>query len=193
MYIKRAREEAEVNRVENEVVLEDWKMGMVPIYIVIPVQILSFIWKSLAILICAMPLYFVLFAISTIDWVLDWIFLFTFGLFCIPCAGFFIWAINIAMLPFTIFGWIFRIILETFALPVDGWMLPLGLSGCYLNWGHQCWFKADRSLRNVLDIPLFNTLVPAAGMGVDNIWVSLKRLITRPEMTKASDILHVRR
>ena len=165
---------------------------MIPLYVVIPVQILAVIWKSLVILIVSLPWWLILATIAWIDWVVDWIFLFTFGLFCVPCAGVFIWIINILLLPFTIWGWIFRILLDTFGLFVDGWMLPFGGSGCYIIWGHQCWFEGPSDLRKVLDIPLFNTL-PIPGSGVDNIADTFMRLITPPTLNKASDILHVRR
>jgi len=135
IYIKRAKEEARAEAALVEPV-PDWQKGMIPIYVIIPFQILSGIWKGLAIGIVALPWWLILASVATVDWILDWVFLFTFGIFCRPCAGFFIWVLNIAFLPFTVWGWLMRLMLETFGLFIDGWMLPFGLSGCYLNWGH---------------------------------------------------------
>ena len=188
-YIERAKAEAKANE-EPE---EEFK-GLLPLWVVIPVQILSAIWKGGVIAIVALPWWLILATFASIDWVLDWVFLFTFGLFCVPCAGFFIWALNIAMLPLTIWGWLMRFMLETFGLVIDGWMLLLRGSGCYLNWGHQCWFKKDRSLRHVLDIPLFFTQPgDQPVLGVDDIKEAFFKLITPPKLVNASDILHSRR
>lgn len=124
---------------------------------VIPFQILSGIWKALAIGMVGFPWWFLLATIAAFDWVLDWVFLFTFGLFCTPCAGFFIWVVNIAFLPFSIWGYIYRFFLEIYGLFIDGWMLPFG-NGCFLRWGNQCWLQRDFSTRKALDIPLFTIL-----------------------------------
>ena len=152
IYIKRAEAEAAASEGE-----EEDKKGLLPLFVVIPVQILSGIWKTLAISIVFLPWWLILASLAVFDWIIDWVFLFSFGLFCVPCAGIFIWALNILLLPFTIWGWIMRIFLETFALPIDGWLLFFKGNGCYLGFGHNCWLKPDRSLRTVLDIPLFFT------------------------------------
>ena len=155
-----------------------------PIYVVIPVQIISGLFKVLVIGIVALPWWLLLAVFAALDWVLDWVFLLTFGLFCVPCAGFFIWILNVALLPVTILGWVMRFFLETVGLVVDGWMLLLGGSGCYMRWGHQCWFKRERSLRTILDIPLFMTepdsLNTLKDMVVD--YLLPKKITTRSEI-----------
>ena len=189
IYIKRAKEEAaEAEGDEKE------KKGLLPIWVVIPVQILSAIWKGLAIFIVFLPWWLILASIATVDWVLDWVFLFTFGLFCVPCAGFFIWILNIALLPFTIWGWLMRAFLEVFGAVIDGWLLLFKGNGCFMGFGHNCWFKPERSLRTVLDIPLFFTQPgDSPSLGIDNLKDTLLKLITPPELGQASDILHTRR
>lgn len=165
---------------------------MLPLYVVIPVQILGYIWEALVIWIAVLPWWLILATFAAIDWILDWVFLFTFGLFCVPCAGFFIWALNIAFLPFTIWGWVFRVLLQTFGLVVDGWLLLFGRNGCYLGFGHNCWLGGpSRSLRKILDIPVFISNEPF----IDEVKESFMRLITPPDidqLTKPSDILRVR-
>ena len=189
IYINRAKEEEQAGLEE-----EEEKKGLLPIWVVIPVQVLSGIWKALAIAIVFLPWWLILATIAAVDWVVDWVFLVLFGLFCVPCAGFFIWILNIALLPFTIWGWILRIFLETFGLVIDGWLLLFKGNGCYLGFGHNCWIKPSWSLRRVLDIPLFFTKPgDSPSLGVDNIWDTFTKLVTPPELSQASDILHARR
>ena len=169
VYIERAKAEEAGSAGE-----EEEKKGLLPIWVVIPVQVLSGIWKALAISIVFLPWWLILASVAALDWVLDWVFLLAFGLFCRPCAGFFIWILNIAFLPFTIWGWILRIFLETYGAIIDGWLLLFKGNGCYLGFGHNCWFKPERSLRTVLDIPLFFTQPgDSPSMGVDNVWDTL--------------------
>ena len=110
-----------------------------PLYIVLPFQFVASIWKLGAIGIVMLPWWVLLTAIAFIDWVVDWAFLLTIGLLCKPCAGFFIWIVNIAHIPFTIWGWLMTILLEVFAFRIDGWMILFKGSGCFLRYGRHCW------------------------------------------------------
>ena len=85
--------------------------------------------------------------------VLDFVFWLLFGWYCRFCAGIFVWIINIVHLPITLIGWGHRIFLETYGLPIDGWMLFFG-SGCYIIFGNNCFF-GKTSLYWILDIPYF--------------------------------------
>jgi len=127
-----------------------------PAYVVIPVQILSSIFELGVVFTVSLPWYLLLTTIAAIDWVLDWVFIGLFGLFCMPCAGIFIWILNIAFIPFWLAGEIQRFFLETLGLMIDGWMLFMGGSGCYLYFGKDCWYNKapwNDDLRGVLDIP----------------------------------------
>ena len=124
---------------------------------------------------------------NLVDFVLDWVFLLTFGLFCKKCAAFFIWTINIAHLPFTMLGWLQRFYLEMLVLPIDGWLLLLGGSGCVLRFGKHCWFGGrwkDRKMRQKLDIPYFTN---------DSFLEEIKNSIVPPEINDPKDILFARR
>ena len=130
--------------------------GGAPLSIVLPVQIASEIWKLHIIGLVTLPWWLILASIAIVDYVLDFVWL---GLFfwCRSCAGIFIWLINIAFLPFHIFGWLMRFRLETYGAIVDGWLLLLNGSGCYLQFGRHCWFNPtfnNRHLRTYWDIPL---------------------------------------
>ena len=135
---------------------EDGRNWLWAALVVIPVQLLSAFWELHVVGMVTLPFYGIMFTIAMTDWLLDWVWL---GLFfwCKFCAGFFIWLINIAMLPFHILGWLMRFRLETYGAVVDGWLLILGGSGCYLRFGKHCWFNKrakDRKLRTYWDIPL---------------------------------------
>lgn len=160
---------------------------MLPWWVVYPVFTLSSVWKGLLISSVMLPWWSILASIALIDFVLDFVFLYTLGLFCRPCAGFFIWVLNIALIPFTIWGWIQRFALEVFSLPIDGWMLFFGGSGCFMSLGHDCLifdkFFDFGNLRKALNIQWF-----MSDEGIE----SLKSLFTIPTIEKASDVLIVR-
>jgi hypothetical protein len=80
------------------------------------------------------------------------------GTICKPCAFLAIWAFKLPTMPIIIFGWFFRIMIESMGLLISGWMLPFGGSGCYLRWGHDCWFAkdfSDRSYYEIADLTIF--------------------------------------
>ena len=155
--------------------------GGMPLWIVIPVQVLSAIWELHIVYLVTLPWWGLLVGIAAADWVLDWVWL---GLFfwCKRCAGFFIWLVNIALLPFHVFGWLMRFRLETYGAIVDGWMLFVKGSGCYLRYGKHCWFTKkwkDRNLRTYWDIPILSN-----GEGI-------KSLFTPPQLTHYSEVRQV--
>ena len=144
-------------------------------------MVLANLWKLGPILTVYLPWYLILASIAVVDWVIDWVFLLTLGLFCHKCAGFFIWTFNIALIPFTLIGFFQRFLLETYALVVDGWMLFFWGSGCYLRFGHDCFINKrvkDRNTRTYFDIPWFS---------------DIEQLFSIPEIEKASDIINIRR
>ena len=157
-----------------------------PAGIVVIVQLLAFLWEFGVVAIVMLPWWSILFSIALLDWSLDWVFL---GLFfwCKFCAGIFIWTINIAMIPFMIWGWLQRAYLETFGLIVDGWMLIFNFSGCYLRFGRHCWYVKRakyRNMRTLWDIPIMHT---------DPNIQSLAASITSPTVTNKEEFLQMRR
>ena len=138
------------------------------------------------------PWWLLLTGIAFVDWVVDWALLLTLGLVCRSCAGFFIWVINIAHLPFTIWGWAMTIMLEVFAFPIDGWMLLFGGSGCFFRWGKHCWFRKLNNkgdVRSYWNIPVLSADTNAEiNQGIQE----LDNLFKFPQLEKNSDILRVR-
>ena len=131
--------------------------GMLPWWLVIPVQLVAMVWELGVVAIVTLPWWSIIASIATFDWILDFVFLYTIGLVCRPCAGIFIWILNIALLPVMILGYIQRLYLETFGLIIDGWMLAFKFSGCYWKFGHHCWHTPrakHRNMRTLWDIPL---------------------------------------
>merc|ERR1712038_137588 len=61
-----------------------------PVFIVVIIQLLAFLWEFGVVAIVMLPWWSILFSIALLDWSLDWVFL---GLFfwCKFCAGIFIW------------------------------------------------------------------------------------------------------
>ena len=134
---------------------EPWTL---PWYVSYPVMFLSGVWKFHVIFAVTLPWWLLLATVAALDWIIDWPIWLLFGWWCVPCAGVFIWLINIAMLPFHILAWLQRFRLETYGLMIDGWLLFFNFSGCYLRFGRQCFW--DRSIGNrdvwtVMDMPLF--------------------------------------
>ena len=159
--------------------------GGLPVFIVVFVQLLAFIWEFGVVAIVMLPWWSILFSIALFDWLLDWVFL---GLFfwCDFCAGIFIWTINIIMLPFMFWGYLQRAYLETFGLIIDGWMLIFSFSGCYLRFGRHCWFvkwPSDRNMRTFWDIPIMNK---------DTNIQSLAAAISPPEVKSKKEFLQIR-
>ena len=133
-----------------------------------------------------LPWWSILFSVALLDWLLDWVFL---GLFfwCNFCAGIFIWTINIAMIPFMLWGYLQRFYLETFGLIIDGWMLIFNFSGCYLRFGRHCWFvkwPKHRNMRTFWDIPIMNKDVDVQ---------SLLTSFAPPKIETKEEFLQIRR
>jgi len=80
--------------------------GWLPWFVVVPVQIASMFFELGVVGIVSLPFWSAIALLATLDFLLDFVFLFTIGLICKPCAGIFIWAINILMIPFLILAWI---------------------------------------------------------------------------------------
>jgi len=156
-----------------------------PFWIVIPVQLLAWIWDMHVVMMITLPWWSILFAVAMFDYFLDFVFWLLFGWYCSFCAGVFIWLVNLIHLPFTIWGWFQRIFLEIFSFIVDGWMLLFG-SGCFIWWGNDCRLMGW-DMYWALDIPWYTT---------DDFGASLAAVIdeklTIPEIKEPMDFWTVR-
>lgn len=86
--------------------VEEEEEGGISGWIAYPFVFLSWVWQMHIVAIVTLPKWLFLATIALVDWLLDWVWLGLFGWWCMPCAGFFIWIINIALFPFTLFAWI---------------------------------------------------------------------------------------
>lgn len=170
-------------------VMEEEKRGGLPSIIVAPVFLAAWAWEALAVTIMALPVWAPIWALAFSDWLMDWVFVLTFGLFCKPCAGIFIWLINIVYIPFYVIALGLRFITETWGLFVDGWLLAFGLSGCYMFVGKHCGLLKPKGYRTRMDIPVLNALM--AG-DKDQLWQQVKDLVTPPTIESNSEFLQVR-
>ena len=159
-----------------------------PLYVVLPVQATALLFELLALMFIGLPYFLIFFTLAAIDFILDWVFWLLFGWYCPACAGIIIWIINIAYLPFWLMAWVQRLIYETYTLPIDGWMLFFGFSGCYLFIGKHCWYTpgiwTDDYMYD-MDMPLL--------IDTDGFTNGFLRLVTPPAIEKGSDIIHTRR
>ena len=164
--------------------------GMLPWFVVIPVQLASMVWELGVVAIVTLPFWSILATFATLDWILDFVFLYTIGLVCKPCAGIFIWVLNILMLPLMILGYVQRLYYETFGLVIDGWLLAFKFSGCYWKFGHHCWHTPrakHRNMRTLFDIPL----LIATGETDDLVSVIIEA-VTPPEISSSGEFREVR-
>ena len=163
--------------------------GMLPWFVVIPVQLASMVWELGVVAIVTLPFWSILATFATLDWILDFVFLYTIGLVCRPCAGIFIWVLNILMLPLMILGYVQRLYYETFGLVIDGWLLAFKFSGCYWKFGHHCWHTPrakHRNMRTFFDIPLL--IISGEG----NIVEAIIEAVTPPEISNSGEFREVR-
>ena len=87
-----------------------------------------------------------------IDFAYDTVVRLFIGTICKPCAWLAIWAFKLPTIPFVIFGWAFRLMIESMGFMVSGWMLFFGGSGCFMRWGHNCWFAKRFKHRHYWEI-----------------------------------------
>jgi len=132
--------------------------GLLPAAIVFPMMVASSIWKLGVISLVGTAWELIIVTYIIIDFIMDLFIRLFLGTFCKPCAWLAIWTFKLPTFPIIIFGWAFRIMIETMGLMVDGWMLFFGGSGCYLRWGHDCWFAKrfkDRSYYQIADLTIW--------------------------------------
>jgi len=113
-----------------------------------------------------------------------------FGWYCPLCASIFVWIVNIVHLPLTVLGWIQRFFLETFALPIDGWMLLVG-NGCYLFFGNDC-LLPNSSLYWILDIPWFTKDITRTAKSANPFASITKQATSLPKVDSFSQFWSVR-
>ena len=166
---------------------EEAAAGGLPTPVVLATFIVSGIVKGLVGFIAGGPLIYFNWIFALVDWTLTTLFNYSVGLFCAPCAGVLIWVFNIAFLPFWALGWMFRFMLETIGLLVDGWLLIFNFSGCYMFIGRHCGLLNPRFTPWRFDIPILNSL----GLG-QGFLETIKSLTKPPEINQASDILQAR-
>lgn len=168
--------------------------GILPFWIVFPVQVIALSFEWMTILTNLIPFQAMYWSFILFDFVTDLAFLVAFGLIPgigKPLAYLFIWIVNLVFLPVTFAFWAYRIGIETIGLLFDGWLLLFG-SGCYLRWGPDCWFAkkfSERSHRTYLDLPILALDPNAAGSWWDahNSHGSPKNMITnfgRPDVER---------
>lgn len=125
---------------EETAIEEEESGGMLPKSIVVIFQTLSIIWELMNMSLIALAWQLIIWAYVAFDFVTDQVIRLLIGSICAPCAWVFIWLLKIPTLPLVLLGYFFRIYFEIMGLMVDGWMLFFGGSGCFLRFGHDCWF-----------------------------------------------------
>ena len=114
------------------------RKGLLPPAIVFIVQILSSVWKGLALTLVGFPFQILIWSFTVLDIAWSNFFRIVLGTWCKPCAWVLVWLFKVATFPLLVLGWSFRIFLAVVGFAVDGWMLFFGGSGCFLRWGYDC-------------------------------------------------------
>merc|ERR1712127_236954 len=143
---------------QDEMEEEESSGGMLPIGIVFPVMVAASVWKAMVISLVGIAWQFIIWAYILIDKVYDTTVRLFIGTICKPCAWLAIWAFKLPTMPIVLFGYGFRIMIESMGALVSGWMLFFGGSGCYLRWGHNCWFAKrfkNRSYWEIADLTIW--------------------------------------
>lgn len=182
-----------------ETQVEESQGGLLPLWVVIPVQIIEVLFQMTVVVVIIAPFYLLLAAVALVDWLLDWIFIGLFVWWCPFCVGLFVWIINIVLIPFHLWGWIQRLQLEAYSFIVDGWMLLFGGSGCFLRWGENCWFAKrikDRETRTYWDIVLLTLEGPGAlftntNHAMGTLQETLINLVVPPDLSDPEEIKKV--
>ena len=170
---------------------EDEKGGMLPGTIVFPFQVAESIWELMVISLVGTAWQALIWGYIALDWAVDSAIRLALGTICKPCAWLAIWAFKLPTFPFIILGWFFRIMIESMGLMVGGWMLFFGGSGCYLRWGHNCWFVKRfkyRSYWQIADLTIWmrnpsSTFVPYPEQ---SFMESMNQFFTVPEIQDMS-------
>ena len=145
--------------------------GLLPPAVVLIVQILSSVWKSLALTLVGLPIQIVLWAFTLADITWSNLFRVLLGTWCKPCAWVVVWLFKVATFPLLVLGWVFRIFLAIVGFTIDGWMLFFGGSGCFLRWGYDCTAKkySEREYWQMGTLPFWlrdpSTLLPSIPQG----------------------------
>lgn len=113
---------------------------MLPAGIVIPVMISALVWKLAIISLIGTGLQLFLWFYMGLDFIWDLMGRFLIGSWCEFCAYIFIWIFKLITMPILLLGAFWHIFLELMALPISGWMIFFGGSGCIFRWGKDCWF-----------------------------------------------------
>ena len=143
---------------------EEEKSGMLPEFVVWTFQIIGFIWEFFWILLYGAIPQALFLAWWIADFAIDLVVRFFIGSWCKPCAWVFIWIVNVPGIVFWFVGGIWRLGVQTWGLPIDGWMILFQGSGCFLRWGHDCRMSKrwrERQYWQLFDVPLWFREIPA--------------------------------
>ena len=137
--------------------------GMLPDFVVWTFQILGLVWELLFVVLYGSIPQTIFTGWFFVDLVIDSLVRLLLGSWCKPCAWVVIWVVNVPGIIFWFFGGLWRIVVQTWGLPVDGWMLLFEGSGCYLRFGHDCRYVKrfkNRSYWEIFDVPVWIREIP---------------------------------
>jgi len=131
--------------------------GMLPGIVVFVVLIAALVWKLMIVSLIGTGLQVFLWVYVAADFINDLIARFLLGSFCTYCAYLYLFLFKVATSPIILLGAFWTTFLELMALPISGWMIFFGGSGCIFSYGHDCWFNEPFSEKNyweVADVPI---------------------------------------
>jgi len=115
---------------------------MLPSVVVWSVLIAAIVWKLMIISLIGTGLQVFLWVYIALDFINDILTRLLIGSWCTYCAYLYLFIFKIVSLPILLLGAFWHIFLELMALPISGWMIFFGWSGCIFRYGHDCWFTS---------------------------------------------------
>jgi len=125
--------------------------------VVFVVLVVALVWKIMIISLIGTGLQIFIWAYILVDYINDLIARFLLASWCLYCAYIYLILFKLVTSPILLLGAFWHIFLELMALPISGWMIFFGGSGCIFRWGKDCWFTStldEKEYWEIADLPL---------------------------------------
>ena len=145
---------AEEDQAAAEAAAAEEGTGSLPGIVVFLVNLVASLEQIFILTLVGWPIQILLWVVTLVDVIWSNTLRFLIGSWSKLLAYVFIFPVKIVLLPFTFFGWAYRIFFAVAKFPINGWMLFFG-NGCFLRWGNDCSAKkwSEREYYNIFTLP----------------------------------------